>query len=307
MADTVAASARQNVPRAMLWMLVALASFSTVAVAGREAASAMAAAFNRDTTLMSDTLQLMLIRSVVGLICVTIAISFTRRGFGLLSPRHLPFHGLRNVVHFGAQFSWLHALTLIPLAQLFAIEFTTPLWVAALAPLFLKERLTLTRMLAAGLGFVGVLTIVQPGMSGIGLGSLLALLAALGFASSMIVTKTLTRHETALAILFHMSWMQTIMAGVLAAPWLALPDPTFLFWAVIVGFCGLTAHYGLARAFAEADAMIVAPMDFVRLPLIGVVGAVLYGETIEMAVLIGGIIVVCGNIINLLGERRRAA
>lgn len=285
-------------------MVGALASFCTVAVAGREAAAVLAAADGRDAATMTDTVQIMFVRSVVGLMCVLAAIAFTRQGFRQVSFARFPLHSLRNTIHFIAQFSWLHALTLIPLAQLFSIEFTAPLWVALLAPLVLKERLTPVRMVAAALGFTGVLIIVQPGFAGLDLGSALALFAAIGFAGSMITTKLLTRSDTALCILFHMSWMQALAAGLIAVPYMNMPSLTFLFWASIVGICGMTAHYALTRAFVEADAMIVAPMDFVRLPLITVIGAFLYGETIGTAVLLGGAVVIVGNIINLLGERR---
>lgn len=295
----------QSVGRALIWMSGALASFLTVAVAGREAAAVLADAAGRDGAIFSDTVQLMFIRSVIGLLCVLIALSLTRQGFRQISFARFPLHGLRNTIHFAAQFSWLHALTLIPLAQLFSIEFTAPLWVAVLAPLILKERLTPARILAAAVGFCGVLVIVQPGGAGLDLGSALALFAALGFAGSMITTKLLTRNDTVLCILFHMSWTQAVAAGVIALPYMASPPPMFLFWASIVGLCGMTAHYALTRAFSEADAMVVAPMDFMRLPLITLIGALLYGESIDVAVLMGGLVVVCGNIINLIGERCR--
>ncbi len=306
MAQTLTTATVGNPTRALAWMVGALASFSTVAVAGREAGEAMAAAAGRDSPALIDTVQIMFVRSVVGLVIAAALVAVSRQGFALIATPKLRIHSVRNTVHFAAQFSWLHALTLIPLAQLFAIEFTAPLWVAVMAPLVLKESLTPVRVAAAALGFAGVLVIVGPQVSGIGLGSALALLASLGFAGSMIATKALMRHDTALSILFHMSWMQTVMAGIIAAPYLTVPTPEFLFWACIVGICGLSAHYCLARAFGEADAIIVAPMDFLRLPLITAIGALLYGESLELAVLMGGLVVIAGNVINLVGERRRA-
>jgi drug/metabolite transporter (DMT)-like permease len=134
---------------------------------------------------------------------------------------------------------------------------------------------------------------------------MLALLAAIGFALSMITTKQLTRTESAMTILFYMSAIQTGLAAVIAARSMVVPDAMTLFWVALVGVCGLTAHFSLVRAFALADAIIVAPMDFLRLPLIALVGAWGYAEPLDPIVLLGGSVVVLANFINLWGERRR--
>lgn len=201
-------------------------------------------------------------------------------------------------------FSWFHALTLIPLGTLFALEFTAPLWVAVFAWLLLGERFTWSRLAAVALGFCGIITIVQPGVTPIDLGSALALSAAVGFALSMIATKRLTTTDNALAILFHMSWMQLICAAAFAIPVMTVPTAEVIFWVTIVGVCGLSAHFCLARAFAEADAMIVAPMDFLRLPLIMTVGALAYDEPLSGVILAGAALVLIANGLNLWGQHR---
>lgn len=280
--------------KALAWMLGALASFSLIAIAGREAART------------SDTMQIMFYRSVIALILVLVVARLSGWDFKRFHTERLPLHGIRSAIHFIAQFSWLHALTLIPLAQLFALEFTAPLWVALLAPLLLREKLTASRVSAALIGFVGLLIVVRPGVDGLNLGTALGLIAAVGFAFSMITTKQLTRTDAPLTILFYMSLMQALMALIPALPRLTFPDASSWFWLFLVAACGLTAHFSLARAFAEADAMIVAPMDFFRLPLIAVAGVFLYAEPLDPFVLIGGAIVMAANVLNLWGERRRS-
>ena len=296
-----------NALQALAWMLGALASFSAVAVSGREAAAALTAAAGDQG--FSGTLQLMFLRSIVGVLVVSLVLALSQRGFSQIRTPVLHIHGLRNGIHFIAQFSWFHALTLIPLAQLFAIEFTAPIWVALMAPFFLGERLTARRLLAALLGFVGILIVIRPfgdGGGALGLGSALALASAFGFAGSMVATKKMMRTDTALALLFHMSWMQFLVSGALALPTMILPPPPmFLFWAVVVGVTSLTAHFCLANAFSKADAMIVAPMDFLRLPLIAAIGALLYSERIDLAVFAGAGVIVAGNLINILGDSRQ--
>ena len=196
-------------------------------------------------------------------------------------------------------------MTLIPLAELFAIEFTAPLWTALLAPLFLKERLTGTRLLAAALGFVGILIVVSPGSLTIGPGTIYAFVAAVGFALHYLMTKQLTRRDSAFLLLFYTHVIQGVMAIALTITSLKVPDPVTALWIVALTVIGLVAHYALARAFALADAIVVAPLDFLRLPLIAVVGVVLYDERLAPTLLAGAAVIVAANAINIWGERRR--
>jgi len=249
-------------------------------------------------------MHLMFYRSAVALVVVGALIATSRQGVRQVTTRRLALHGVRNAIHFIAQFSWFHALMMIPLAQLSAVEFTAPLWVAVIAPLVLGERLSATRIVAALIGFIGILVVVRPGAVPVGPGTMLALVAAIGYACSMVATKRLVVTETILAFLFHMSWMQLVMAAIAIGPRVTLPGLETLPWLAGVALCGLSAHFALARAFTFADAIIVAPMDFLRLPLIMGVGVIIYGEPLEVWVLAGGAIVIAANVINLLGERR---
>lgn len=272
---------------------MALASFTLVAISGRAAGKSI------------DTMHLMFYRSAIALAIVIILMLFTRAGLAQVRTHRIGLHTVRNSIHFVAQYSWLSALMLIPLAQLFAVEFTAPLWVALLAPLVLGERLTVLRIIAALIGFIGILVIVRPGTVPISTGTLFALTAALGFAGSMITTKSLVRTETIFSFLFHMSWMQLLISGLLVAHDFKVPAPETFQWIGALAVTGMMAHFSLARAFTHADAIIVAPMDFLRLPLIMVVGFVLYNEPVEQTVLIGAAIVIAANFLNIFGERRR--
>jgi drug/metabolite transporter (DMT)-like permease len=291
--EAVAARSPAHLLHALAWMAGALVSFTLVAVAAREAA--------RDI----DPLQILFYRALISL-AIIVALAWTfGHGLELWRTERLGLHAVRSSIHFVAQLNWLFALTLIPLAQLFALEFTAPLWVALMAPLLLRERMTATRLMAALVGFAGTLIIVRPGAVGANVGTMLALLAALGFALSMIATKQLTRTESATTILFYMSAIQAGLAAVISGGSITVPDTITLFWVTLVGICGLTAHFSWVRAFALADAIIVAPMDFLRLPLIALVGAWIYAEALEPVVLFGGGAVVLANLINLWGERRK--
>jgi drug/metabolite transporter (DMT)-like permease len=282
---------------ALAWMGGALASFSLVAIAGREA--------SRHVT----TLELIAYRSWISLAMMLVIILASGAGLAAFRSQRSGLHLVRGAIHFGAQFSWLKALTLIPLAQLFALEFTAPLWVALLAPALLGERLTVARMLSALIGFAGVLVVVRPGQAALDAGTILALASAVGFALSMLTTKILTRSDGTLTILFYMFAVQSVVSLVLPlfVGGLAWPSSDGWIWTTAVAVFGLTAHFSLARAFAHADAMIVAPMDFLRLPLIAVIGVMLYREALDPYVLAGGAVVASANLFNIWAERRRKA
>jgi drug/metabolite transporter (DMT)-like permease len=293
--ETAAAKARPqaaDVAGAALWMCGALASFTLVAIAGREASATV------------STVTILFYRSWFALAIILVVVAVSGRGLRQFRTPQFGMHCLRSVIHFGAQYSWLYALALISLAELFAIEFTAPLWTALMAPLLLRERLTVSRLAAVLLGFVGLLVVVRPGGTAVSTGTVFALLAALGFAAHYIITKRLLRLDSVFTVIFYMTVLQSILATVLALPSLHLPDATTLAWLFALATCGLTAHFSVAKAFALADVTIVAPMDFLRLPLIAVVGALLYLEPLNPWVLIGGGIVVLANLINIWGERR---
>lgn len=292
---------RSKLVTAILYMSLALVSFSFVAIAGREA--------SRGVT----TIELMYLRSLIGMGILLAVLWWKGWGLASLRSERAGLHVMRSVVHFGAQYSWLYALTLIPLAELFALEFTSPLWVALLAPFFLKERLTLVRVIAAMLGFGGALLVVQPGlMSGtfalkLSAGSIFAILSAIGFACSMIATKFLTRTEPVFRILLYMHALQTVIALVLLPNGLPWPTADTMVWVMVVAVGGLSAHFGLAMAFQNADAIIVAPLDFLRLPVIALVGWLLYAEPLSASLAAGASVVVLANAFNIWGERRRVA
>ena len=278
---------------AVKWMTVALFSFSLIGIAAREAGRGMGA------------LDIMVYRSWLGVSMLAIVQYAMGRRVVDLRTQQGPLIMIRSVLHFVAQYAWLVAVTLIPLAELFAIEFTAPLWTALLAPIFLKERLTGARLVAAGLGFVGILAVISPGRLSVGPGTLYAFTAAVGFACHYLMTKHLMRCDSAFLLLFYTHLIQGFIALALIGPALKVPAPVTALWVVALTILGLFAHYALARAFALADAIVVAPMDFLRLPLIAVVGVVLYSEPLAPALVAGAGLIVAANFINLWGERQR--
>ena len=270
-----------------------ISSFCVMAVAGREVSHAL------------DTFEIMMYRSLVGVIIVVVLAAVTGTWRQVETAR-LGTHLVRNVAHFTGQNLWFLAVTLIPLAQVFALEFTTPIWVILLSPLVLGERLTLVRAIAATLGFVGILVVARPDMAGLNTGVITAASCAIFFAVTIMLTKRLTRHEQIVSILFWLTAMQLVM-GLVTAGYdgdIALPDLATGPWVFVIGCAGLMAHFCLTKALSLAPATVVVPIDFIRLPTIAVVGMLVYGEVIDVWVLVGAAIIFGGNYLNLWWETR---
>lgn len=279
-----------SVARAAAWMVGALLSFLAMAIAGRELAG-----------LGLSTFQILFFRSVVGLLVIGALVWHT--GPALLRTRRTGEHVWRNVAHFGGQFGWFFAIAAMPLAEVFAIEFTIPIWTALLAAVFLGERLTRTRAVALALGLAGVLLVLRPGLAIVQPAALAALGGALAYAASHLLTKRLTTSEAPLAILFYMTVVQLPLGLAGALPQWQDATAAQAPWLLLVGVSALSAHYCLTRALQLAEVGTVLPIDFLRLPLVGLIGYVFYGEAVGALAIAGAALILLGNLINLRGAR----
>lgn len=281
---------------AALWMGGSILSFTLMAIAGRAVSA------------VHDTFEIMTWRSALGFGLVMIFALGTRR---ITEVRRdtLPSHVIRNLFHFGGQNLWFWSLTMIPLAQVFALEFTAPIWVILLSPLVLGEKLTRPRLIAAGMGFLGVLLVARPDFAHLNAGVAAAAGSAICFAATALMTKRLTRGESIVSILFWLTLMQFGLGLGIAAldGHVALPTAQTLPWLVLIGVCGVLAHLCLTTALSLAPASFVLPIDFIRLPVIAVVGVVLYSEPVDALVLAGAAVIFLGNWINIRSESRNLA
>jgi drug/metabolite transporter (DMT)-like permease len=280
--------------KATVWMIGAMFSFSLMAVSGRELATNL------------NTFEIMLFRSMIGFLIV-LAIGYFAKTLAEIKRDRLGLHLFRNLAHFSGQNLWFLAVASIPFSQLFALEFSTPVWVALLAPLFLGEVLTKQRVLAVILGFAGVLIVARPDINQFDFAIVAAVACAICFAGSMMATKSLTSDQSITCILFWLTLMQLAM-GLVATVFtgtITFPEGINIFWIVIVGIGGLTAHFCITNALALAPAIVVIPLDFMRLPLISVIGFLAYGETFELPILVGAGVIFIAILLNLKAEKQR--
>jgi drug/metabolite transporter (DMT)-like permease len=280
--------------KAALWMTGAIVSFTLMAVGGRELGG------------IYDTFEIMFFRSVIGFAIVCAVLS-ARGLWHDINTRQLGTHVTRNVAHFIGQNLWFLALTLIPLAQVFALEFTTPLWVILFAALFLGEGLTRMRIVAVLLGFCGVLVVAQPSAATLNFGVAAAAGCAVFFAITAILTKRLTASQSIGCIMFWLTLIQIILGLVMSGydGDIRAPELAYAPWLIVIALGGLMAHFSITNALAIAPAALVAPFDFARLPTIAIVGVVLYEEPLGIWVILGALIIFLGVYLNILAENRK--
>jgi drug/metabolite transporter (DMT)-like permease len=284
---------RQNIVRVVLWMTGTLLSFSILAISIR---------------LLAGSLSVFEILTIRCFGALTILFSLLVVNPGLrpqLRTKRIPMHFFRSAVHFGGQYAWATALTLLPFATVFALEFTLPVWVLILAVAVLGEKLTSGRIVVIVLGFIGCLVILRPGIIAFQPASLLVLLCSFLYAVFNVATKQMTTTETTFGIVFWMNLLQFPLA-------LSGSDPMFVLrlepWQLApmagVGIAGLAAHYCMARAFRYGDASVVIPLDFLRVPLIALVGYLFFAESVDALVFVGAAIILAGILWNLRLEAR---
>jgi drug/metabolite transporter (DMT)-like permease len=284
-------------PRQLLvvvaWMTGTLLSFSVMAIAIRGLSGSL------------SILEILAVRAAIGLLIVLAVMAARPELRHCIRTQRLGLHLLRNGVHYGSQYLWAWSLLLLPLATVFALEFTMPAWTILLAPFFLGERMTPSRIGAVVFGIAGVLVIVRPGLDTFQPAALMVLAAALGYAINIIATKKLTATDSTFAIVFWMNAMQLVLG-------VAFAGVTFVSkigWELVpgilgIGTAGLFAHYCMTNAFRAGDASVVIPLDFMRIPLIAVVGWWLYSEPLDVFVFAGAGLIISGILWNLRSETR---
>jgi drug/metabolite transporter (DMT)-like permease len=276
---------RKSLRLAVAWMGATIAAFLMMAIAGRELSAEIGPA------------QTVAYRNIICLLSLLAILA--RIGWRHARTAKPGRHVVRNAIHFAAQFGWFYAIARIPIAEVFAIEFTTPIWTALLAVLFLGERLNAARIGAVVLGFAGVLVILRPGLAIVQPAALAALAAALGYALTYAFTKDLVATDRPVTILLWMNAVQLPLALAVGAPSWVTPSAALWPWIAAIGFTGLASHYCLSRAFEYGDATVVAPIDFLRLPLAAGVAWLMYGEQVGPAVFAGAAMIFGGVWLNL--------
>lgn len=263
--------------RGMLWMLGAALFFS------------MSVGFVKHLSHTLTSFEIVFLRQLIGLVFMVPWLM--RVGVFSMRTRRLPMLTLRAALSYLGMLTAYYAYTLIPLADAVALQFTTPLFTTVLAILFLKEVVGRHRWAALAFGFIGVTIIVRPGFEAINIGIPIALFAAFCYGSSNVANRALTSTESTPVIMFYGFLLQLPMAAVPAMAGWVTPGwehalPLLGFGTVAVG-----AQFCLTRSLAAADASLVEPVMFIRLPCVAVIGYVLFAQVPDLWTWVGAAVI----------------
>ena len=277
--------------RAVLWFFLTLLCFMAMMISARQLSTTMSA------------FEILGFRSLIG---VLILLPFMwRGGRASLTTRKLPLHGGRAVIQFSAQFCWIYGVALLPLVEVTALEFTVPIWTALLAMPLLAERMGIPKWLATLGGFAGVVVMLRPGITAVSPAALVVLAGCILFAANHVAVKYLTRSDDPKLIVFYMNAFQLPMGLIPAAFMWVTPAAADFPWIAVWGTAGLLGNYSMARAFRLADATLISPLDFLRLPFIAIIGYFVYSEAVELWTLLGAAIIFGSNYFSVEHEARR--
>ena len=207
-------------------------------------------------------------------------------------PSRLGLHMLRGVAHGIAVMLWFFAMARIPIAQVTAIGFTTPIFTTMGAVLFLGEVLHARRIAAVVVSFLGTLIILRPGAVSIEPGALAQLAAAPLFACSFLIAKKLTETESSASIVAYMSVFVTLALLVPALLVWRTPTLTELGWLFVTAIFATAGHYTLTRAMQAAELTVLQPFSFLQLVWATLLGFYLFSEVPDVWTLTGGAVII---------------
>jgi drug/metabolite transporter (DMT)-like permease len=248
--------------------------------------------------------EIVLFRNVVGILLLLPFLG--RFGWYTLRTRRAGWLGLSSLSLLASMLCFFVAVAEMPLAELTALAFTKPLFATAGAALILGEAVRLRRWTAVLVGFAGVLVVIRPGAEAVSPDAGLVLLSALFAAAVTLIVKRLTATESPTTIVLYQSVFMTLLSVPLALLYWRTPTLFELPFLVIVGTLGTVSWLCMARAFVLADASIVVPFEFARLPLIAVVAYLLFGEVPTIWTWLGGA-VIFGSTVYITHREVRAA
>lgn len=246
---------------------------------------------------------LALLRSVVAL-AIFLPPVLKRSGLDGIRTPQLGRHFLRALFTYGGIMLWFVGVTNLPLPEYYALQFTLPLFTIAGAVLLLRERVGLANWIAVFIGFGGALIILRPGIIPIGLGAAAALASALSYAGSNIVMRVLSRRDTVSVIVIYSNLLVLLLALGPALYYWTTPTWEQFPWVVSMAVFGSIGQFCLTRAISLADARVVQPFEFARLPIAAVIGYVFFAEAASLWTWLGALIIFSAGYFVLHNEHR---
>jgi drug/metabolite transporter (DMT)-like permease len=231
---------------------------------------------------------------------------FLRLGVASVRSRRVGMHVCRALFMLGAAMTWFTAISLMPIAEVTALTFTTPLFASLGAALFLAEKVGLRRSVAIGVGFAGAMIILRPGVEALTMPAMAALASAVFGAVGMLIVKSLSRTESPATIVIYVGLLLTPLSLVPALFVWTTPSLEALAWLAALGLVANLGHMSFARAMASADATAILPFDFLKLFFTATMGYLLFAEAPDVWTWIGAT-VIFGAVLYTARRESRAA
>ena len=249
-----------------------------------------------------NPIQAAFIRYVFGLILV-VPIFIKLRFSGQRSKR-IGLLAIRGAIHGMAVMCWFFAMTQIPVAEVTALGFTSSIFITIGAIIFLREPIYLHRIVAVVIGLIGTMVILRPGIQAINIGATVLLISAFLFSCSLLMAKTLTKIETYTTIVAVLSLFATITLLPFAIIVWKTPNAWELFWLLMTAILATAGHYAMNRAFQISEITALQPVMFLQLVWATLLGLIMFNESPDIWVWIGGGIIVATATISARRDHR---
>ena len=208
-----------------------------------------------------------------------------------LTPRQWKLFGMRGMFHAGAVILWFYAMTRIPIAEVTAMNYLSPVYVTIGAAIFLGEKLAMRRIVAILIALFGAAIILRPGFREVSLGHLAMLVTAIVFAGSYLTAKIMVGEVKPTVVVAMLSIFVPIgLAPFAIAVWVT-PSLNELMLLFCVASFATAGHYTMTLAFAAAPVTVTQPITFLQLVWAVLLGAIVFGEPVDIWVMFGGIVI----------------
>ncbi|MDC0876531.1 DMT family transporter [Candidatus Pelagibacter sp.] len=215
----------------------------------------------------------------------------------VLKTTHLKQHFLRAILGLPAMLIYFSALVLLPIEKLTAISFVVPLIVTILAVFFLGEKIYIYRTLALILGFSGMLVIIRPGFVDISIGVYMVLFSALLWSINIIITKKISKDDSAITILAYQSIFMSLLSFFIVLFFWEMPSLKTFVYLILAAMCGTVLHLTLNHAFKLVDVSMTQPYSFLNLVFASIIGYFVFDEMPDLYTWIGALIIFTGVLI----------
>jgi len=271
-----------GIARSAVWMLVSCAAMAGIAAIARHLAVEM------------HPFMIMFFRLLVAQLCMLPWLFY--HGIGVLRTERLGLYAIRALFTCGAMLTWFTAVATVPIADVTALTFITPIFATVGAAVFLRETVRARRWTATVIGFVGAMIILRPGFVELSSGHWLAIASA-GFGSvTVLIIKSLSRTEDPTKVVFYVGLFLLPVSMILASTVWVTPPRHLWIWIAALGPVATVAHITLVKAMSLADASAVLPFDFARLPFAALLGWLAFGEISDIWTWIGAAVIFVSGI-----------